>query len=90
MWVFGWRYRSILRHWETSIGTELEHSIHWSGLALAAFYASVRRALLVAVVLRAFGLVSLLSIGTWLGIRRARRARTGLPGLGLSELGVRN
>ena len=37
IWVFGWRYRVILRGWQRSIGTEMERRAHWSGLALAAF-----------------------------------------------------
>ncbi|WFD32433.1 hypothetical protein MSPP1_003480 [Malassezia sp. CBS 17886] len=37
IWVFGWRYRTILNAWEGSIGTEMEYRAHWSGLALAAF-----------------------------------------------------
>lgn len=37
IWVFGWRYRALQRRWDQSIGTEMEHHAHWSGLALAAF-----------------------------------------------------
>ncbi|WFD00392.1 hypothetical protein MYAM1_003141 [Malassezia yamatoensis] len=37
IWVFGWRYRVILRGWRRSLGTEMERRAHWSGLALAAF-----------------------------------------------------
>lgn len=37
IWVFGWRYRVILRGWQRSVGTEMERRAHWSGLALAAF-----------------------------------------------------
>ena len=73
LWVFGWRYRAILRKWRQSIGTELERQAHWSGLAIAAFYSCVRRALIVALVLRAMGLVSLVSLGGYLGWRRLYR-----------------
>lgn len=86
MWVLGWRYRVILRNWENSMGTEMEHSVHWSGLALAAFYASVRRALLVAILLRLIGLASVISITAFLGVRRINRARLGLPGFGINEI----
>ena len=37
IWIFGWRYRAILRKWAQCIGTELERQAHWSGLTLAAF-----------------------------------------------------
>jgi len=37
IYVFGWKYRVIQRNWERSMGTEMEHRVHWSGLALAAF-----------------------------------------------------
>ena len=73
LWVFGWRYRAILRKWRQSIGTELERQAHWSGLAIAAFYSCVRRALIVALVLRVMGLVSLVSLGGYLGWRRLYR-----------------
>lgn len=73
IWVFGWRYRAILRKWRHSIGTELERKAHWSGLALAAFYSCVRRALIVALVLRALGLVSVVSFGAYAGWRRLHR-----------------
>ena len=68
------------------MGTEMEHSVHWSGLALAAFYASVRRALLVAILLRLIGLASVISITAFLGVRRINRARLGLPGFGINEI----
>ena len=41
-----------------------------------------------AILLRAVGLVSLLTAGTWLSVRRVRRMRRGLPGLGLNELSM--
>ena len=68
------------------MGTEMEHSVHWSGLALAAFYASVRRALLVAILLRLIGLASVISITAFLGVRRINRARLGLPGFCINEI----
>ncbi|KAL4400253.1 coenzyme A diphosphatase [Malassezia pachydermatis] len=74
IWMFGWRYRAIHRRWQESIGTELEHHAHWSGLAMAAFYSCVRRALVLTMVLRAMGLVTLASLGTWFTLRRFRRA----------------
>lgn len=73
MWVFGWRYRAIQRKWEQSMGTEMERRAHWSGLALAAFYSCVRRALIVTTLLRCLGLASLLSLGSWMAVRRWQR-----------------
>lgn len=37
IWVFGFRYRTIVRSWERNIGTGMEQSVNWSGMALGAF-----------------------------------------------------
>ncbi|CAD6976580.1 unnamed protein product [Tilletia controversa] len=60
--------------------------VNWSGMALGAFYSAVRRALIVAILLRAVSMVSVLSGISWLASRRMQRRRRGLPGLGLDEL----
>lgn len=86
IWFFGWRYRNVVRGWESSVGTRMERKFNWSGLALGAFYCAVRRALVVAVVLRALGMLSAASVATWLVGRKVNRSRKGLPGLGLDEL----
>lgn len=86
IWVFGARYRRIVRSWASSLGGPLERSYNWSGLALGSFYSAVRRALIVAIVLRAMGAIGVISIAGWLGKRRVARARKGLSGLGLEEL----
>ncbi|ETS62121.1 hypothetical protein PaG_03681 [Moesziomyces aphidis] len=86
IWFFGWRYRSVVRGWESSVGTRIERKFNWSGMALGAFYSAVRRALVVAVILRALGMLSAASITTWLVGRKVNRSRKGLPGLGLDEL----
>lgn len=86
IWVFGWRYRTIVRSWERNIGTGLEQSVNWSGMALGAFYSAVRRALVVAILLRALGFLSTFSVAFWLTGRRIRRSRRGQSGFGLDEL----
>ncbi|KAK0548833.1 hypothetical protein OC845_003384 [Tilletia horrida] len=86
IWVFGYRYRKIVRAWERGLGTGIERRVNWSGMALGAFYSAVRRALIVAIFLRALSMLSVLSAASWLVSRRARRRRKGLPGLGLDEI----
>ncbi|UZJ54728.1 hypothetical protein CBS101457_004048 [Exobasidium rhododendri] len=86
IWVFGFRYRTIVRSWERNIGTGMEQTVNWSGMALGAFYSAVRRALVIAIVLRALGFLSSFSAAFWLVTRRIRRSRKGLPGLGLEEI----
>ncbi|SPO24478.1 uncharacterized protein UTRI_03746 [Ustilago trichophora] len=86
IWFFGWRYRNVVRGWESSVGTRMERKFNWSGMALGAFYSAVRRALVVAVILRALGMLSAGSVAAWLVGRKVNRSRKGLPGLGLEEL----
>ena len=86
IWFFGWRYRNVVRGWEGSVGTRMERKFNWSGMALGTFYSAVRRALVVAVILRALGMLSAGGITAWLVGRKVNRSRKGLPGLGLDEL----
>ncbi|KAE8210930.1 hypothetical protein CF327_g5261 [Tilletia walkeri] len=86
IWVFGYRYRKIVRAWERGLGTGMERRVNWSGMALGAFYSAVRRALIVAILLRALSMASVITGISWLASRRMRRRRKGLPGLGLDEL----
>ncbi|KAG8762148.1 hypothetical protein FRC11_010842 [Ceratobasidium sp. 423] len=67
IWVFGKRYRDVIRGWEASMaqpGTN-DRRINWSGSALNAFYGAVRRALVVVIVLRALGLLGALAGLAW-------------------------
>ncbi|KAF9243895.1 hypothetical protein BU15DRAFT_86321 [Melanogaster broomeanus] len=69
IWVFGKRYREVVRGWEASIreGGSNDRRLNWSGTALNTFYAAVRKALIVVIVLRAIGvLCSLIFAGWWL------------------------
>jgi len=65
IWVFGKRYREVLRSWEISAGTggANDKRINWIGTAVSQFYAAVRKALIVVLVLRAIGLIIGLSVG---------------------------
>ncbi|CCO26787.1 hypothetical protein BN14_00818 [Rhizoctonia solani AG-1 IB] len=67
IWVFGKRYRDVIRAWEASMshsGTN-DRRINWSGSALNAFYGAVRRALVVVIILRALGLLGALAGLAW-------------------------
>ncbi|KAG1757329.1 hypothetical protein EDB19DRAFT_1891112 [Suillus lakei] len=68
IWVFGKRYREVVRGWEASVrdGGSNVRRVNWSGTALNTFYAAVRKALLVVLVLRAIGvLFGLVFAGWW-------------------------
>ncbi|KAG2156457.1 uncharacterized protein EDB93DRAFT_912159 [Suillus bovinus] len=68
IWVFGKRYREVVRGWEASVrdGGSNVRRVNWSGTALNTFYAAVRKALLVVLVLRAIGvLIGLVFAGWW-------------------------
>ncbi|EJT98008.1 hypothetical protein DACRYDRAFT_96965 [Dacryopinax primogenitus] len=56
LWAFGKRYRKVIRGWKESYRTMGAHDrrINWSGSALANFYASVRKALIMTIVFRVF------------------------------------
>ncbi|KAF8559308.1 hypothetical protein OG21DRAFT_1503209 [Imleria badia] len=69
IWVFGKRYREVVRGWEASIrdGGSNDRRLNWSGTTLNNFYAAVRKALVVVIVLRAVGvLCGLLFAGWWI------------------------
>lgn len=71
IWVFGKRYREVLRGWKTSTraGGANDKRINWIGTAVNQFYAAVRKALIVVLVLRAIGIIVGLSLGAyWLFI----------------------
>ncbi|KAF8592048.1 hypothetical protein K439DRAFT_1626547 [Ramaria rubella] len=71
IWVFGKRYREVVRGWEASVlsGGSNNKRINWAGTALNAFYAAVRKALVVVIVLRAIGVLFALGIGGWWVLR---------------------
>ena len=74
VWVFGRRYRRIIRSWDLSVDhpSSASKRINWSGAALSAFYSSVRKALICAIVLRAiWTLLVLLGAGWWVWELRA-------------------
>ncbi|KAF9270556.1 hypothetical protein L218DRAFT_983044 [Marasmius fiardii PR-910] len=67
IWVFGKRYRDVVRGWEASIrsGGVNDRRINWSGQALSTFYASIRKALVVVIVARALGILFGLAFAGW-------------------------
>ncbi|KIJ45608.1 hypothetical protein M422DRAFT_778821 [Sphaerobolus stellatus SS14] len=67
IWVFGKRYREVIREWEDSLlmGGSNNRRINWAGSALNAFYAAVRKALVVVIILRAIGVLLAMGIGAW-------------------------
>ncbi|KAJ9098706.1 hypothetical protein QFC21_004354 [Naganishia friedmannii] len=70
IWVFGRRYRRVVRGWEASVSgppRAADRRINWSGAALAAFYAAVRQALVVAIIIRALATAFALGgVGWWM------------------------
>ncbi|KAI0318987.1 hypothetical protein OF83DRAFT_1112859 [Amylostereum chailletii] len=67
IWVFGKRYREVIRGWEASVraGGTNDRRINWTGAALTTFYAAVRKALVVVLVLRAIGILVGMALGIW-------------------------
>ncbi|GJJ09511.1 hypothetical protein Clacol_003734 [Clathrus columnatus] len=67
IWVFGKRYREVVRGWEASVqsGGSNDKRINWAGTALNTFYAAVRKALVVVIILRALGVLLALGVGSW-------------------------
>ncbi|KAG2023597.1 hypothetical protein CC2G_001231 [Coprinopsis cinerea AmutBmut pab1-1] len=67
IWVFGKRYREVIRGWEASVrvGGTNDRRINWSGTALSTFYAAIRKALIVVIVARALGILFGLGFATW-------------------------
>ncbi|KAJ7630581.1 hypothetical protein FB45DRAFT_915926 [Roridomyces roridus] len=67
IWVFGKRYREVVRGWEASIrgGGTNDRRINWSGSALSTFYAAIRKALIVVIVARALGVLFGVAFAAW-------------------------
>ncbi|KAM5532774.1 hypothetical protein V8D89_013571 [Ganoderma adspersum] len=68
IWVFGKRYRAVIRGWESSVrsGGTNDRRINWTGSALTTFYAAVRKALVVVIIVRAVWVLLGLLCGGWL------------------------
>lgn len=67
IWVFGKRYREVVRGWEASVraGGSNDRRINWTGSALNTFYAAVRKALVVVIVVRGIFVLLGLLLGGW-------------------------
>ncbi|KAI9444985.1 hypothetical protein H4582DRAFT_870404 [Lactarius indigo] len=71
IWVFGKRYRQVIRSWEASlrVGGTNDTRVNWTGAALTTFYAAVRKALVVVLILRAIGVLCGVALGVWWMLR---------------------
>lgn len=58
--------RCVLYHARMFSGSFMVDRINWTGSALTTFYAAVRKALVVVLVLRAIGVLVGLLVGTWM------------------------
>ncbi|ORY25179.1 hypothetical protein BCR39DRAFT_471642 [Naematelia encephala] len=72
IWVFGRRYRQVMKGWEASThgpDRAAARRTNWSGAAMSTFYSAVRQALVVAIVIR--GIAVGLGIGgaSWAVLR---------------------
>ncbi|GAA5907438.1 NUDIX hydrolase [Sporobolomyces salmoneus] len=77
IWIFGWRYRRLLRSHPSSGRAPLTprtpstiptYRVNWAGMSLNAYYAAVRRALVVAVLMRAcLAVGTVVGVGWWVG-----------------------
>jgi len=70
--VFGKRYRQVIRNWEETLrvsGTK-DTRVNWTGAALTTFYAAVRKALVVVLVLRAIGVLCSITFTVWWMLRQ--------------------
>lgn len=68
IWVFGRRYRQVVRAWEESVhgpDRASDRRVNWSGAALSTFYAAVRNALVVAILLRGLATLGGVAGLTW-------------------------
>jgi len=67
IWVFGKRYREVVRSWESSLitGGSNDRRINWVGTALNSFYAAVRKALVLVLILRGIGILVGLGFAVW-------------------------
>ncbi|GAA5855003.1 hypothetical protein JCM3766R1_006040 [Sporobolomyces carnicolor] len=94
IWIFGWRYRRLLRrtsHHPASASTSARttttpssslsiptYRVNWAGMSLNAYYAAVRRALVVAVFMRAVAAVGAVAgVGWYVREWWSRRRRGG-------------
>ncbi|KAF4605528.1 hypothetical protein EYR40_004314 [Pleurotus pulmonarius] len=71
IWVFGRRYREVVRGWEESVksGGTNDRRINWSGSALSTYYAAIRKALVVVIAARALGILAALLFTLWWTVR---------------------
>ncbi|KAK1926197.1 hypothetical protein DB88DRAFT_481029 [Papiliotrema laurentii] len=69
IWVFGRRYRQVLKGWEASLqgpDRSADRRMNWSGAALSTFYSAVRHAIVVAIILRLLAMIGGVGVAGWL------------------------
>lgn len=81
IWLFGWRYRRLLSQSKSANlpqdgGVQRDVRVNWAGMALGSYYSAVRRALVIAVVLRALTAMAVGAFGVnWLVQKLQERKR---------------
>ncbi|WOO80370.1 putative protein [Vanrija pseudolonga] len=68
IWVFGRRYRQVVKGWEDSVrgpDKAADKRTNWSGAALSTFYTAVRHALVVAIIVRGLATLGGVAGLTW-------------------------
>lgn len=72
IWIFGFRYRRTLKQ---NPDSPSRARVNWAGMSIGSYYAAVRRALVVAVVLRAITALTALGFGVAALRRRLQERR---------------
>ncbi len=75
IWVFGRRYRQVVRSWEESVhgpDRAADRRTNWSGAALSTFYQAVRHALVVAIIIRGLATLGGIAGLTWWILRTVK------------------
>ncbi|KLT40136.1 hypothetical protein CC85DRAFT_287844 [Cutaneotrichosporon oleaginosum] len=75
IWVFGRRYRQVVRSWEESVhgpDRAADRRTNWSGAALSTFYQAVRHALVVAIIIRGLATLGGIAGLTWWFLRTVK------------------
>jgi hypothetical protein len=100
LWVFGFRYRRLLQRWidhqqrkgtaaATPGGQRDDKRVNWAGVAIGQYYGALRRALVVAIVIRALAVFgSAGAVGWWILRKWRRNRRQGAGGGGAIGFGV--
>ncbi|GAA99377.1 uncharacterized protein L969DRAFT_86609 [Mixia osmundae IAM 14324] len=74
IYVLGWRYRRLVDQWHAreALSGAADRRTNWAGLALGSYYSALRKALIVAILIRATVVTSLTSAGAYWLVKRWR------------------